>query len=156
MVGAVHHHGEVKAAGQQQQQAQKSAEQQRKTEEEYKEKMRQQEKMHEKELQKTKEKQQAQYYNNPAQMTQAVQPQVASYSQHGSAPPGAPPPSLPPPAPRARLLAAYAASSPTELSVVQGEEVTVVRADPSGWTEVVNAAGHKGFVPGSYLSILGR
>jgi hypothetical protein len=39
------------------------------------------------------------------------------------------------------VLASYAANSPAELSIQEGEEVVFLRNDPSGWTEVSNKAG---------------
>ena len=57
-------------------------------------------------------------------------------------PPGAPPVlGAPPKLVRARVLASYAANSPAELSIQEGEEVVFLRNDPSGWTEVSNKAG---------------
>ena len=66
-----------------------------------------------------------------------------------------PPPSLAPPALRqGEMLADYIATSASELSVRAGERVSILRADASGWTEVVNAAGGRGFVPGTFVRLL--
>ncbi len=139
--GAVVHN---RAEQQQHAQAHQAEEAKKKDEREYEAKLKEQEKKHEAELKAV----QGQYYNNPAQATQAVQSPLAAFAP----PPGHAPPSLPPPA-RALVLANYIAASPTELSVREGEYVVIVRADPSGWTEVLNGAGNKGYVPATFLRV---
>lgn len=52
------------------------------------------------------------------------------------------------------MLAPYQANSAAELTVNAGEEVIFIRNDPSGWSEVSNLAGKRGFVPGTYIEIL--
>ena len=50
----------------------------------------------------------------------------------------------------------YAATSPYELSIDEGETVKVLEEDDgSGWVKVANNSGGKGLVPASYVEMVG-
>jgi len=50
----------------------------------------------------------------------------------------------------------YTATSPYELSIDEGEMVTVLEEDDgSGWVKVANSSGGKGLVPASYVEEVG-
>ena len=50
----------------------------------------------------------------------------------------------------------YAATSPYELSIDEGETVKVLEEDDgSGWVKVANNSGGKGLVPASYVEAVG-
>lgn len=50
----------------------------------------------------------------------------------------------------------YAATSPYELSIGEGEAVKVLEEDDgSGWVKVANNSGGKGLVPASYVEVVG-
>lgn len=145
------------------QEQQKAEMERQKQEMEYEKKLREQEDRYKKQLEEEKKKSSApQYYDAPAQMTYAYQRSGSTFSQ--PAPPGVvpavvpagPPPVLgaPPKLVKARVLASYAANSAAELSIQEGEEVVFLRNDPSGWAEVTNRAGKRGFVPQTFIQVL--
>lgn len=50
----------------------------------------------------------------------------------------------------------YAATSPYELSIGEGETVKVLEEDDgSGWIKVAKNSGKKGLVPASYVEVVG-
>jgi hypothetical protein len=56
--------------------------------------------------------------------------------------------------PTGRVVYAYTATSPFELSVTEGTAVTVLEDDDgSGWIKVDDGAGGKGLVPASYVNL---
>jgi uncharacterized protein YgiM (DUF1202 family) len=57
---------------------------------------------------------------------------------------------------QARVAFEYAATSPYELSISEGETVKVLEEDDgSGWIKVANNIGGKGLVPASYVEVVG-
>jgi hypothetical protein len=70
--------------------------------------------------------------------------------------PAMPPP--PPPAtaglPTARGIQNYTANTATEISFQLNEILTVHKADASGWSEVTNRKGERGWVPSNWMAPL--
>ena len=95
----------------------------------------------------------------PVPAAAPVQPVPSAPTQHPAeyftAPtlPACAPPARPPPPLHhmAQLKKDFVAHTAAELSVAKGEIVEVLHSDPSGWDEVLNAKGAKGWVPAAYL-----
>jgi len=58
---------------------------------------------------------------------------------------------LPPFTETVRAIAAYEARRPVELTLTEGEVLTVSKKDPSGWWEAHRANGVQGMIPSSYV-----
>lgn len=69
-----------------------------------------------------------------------------------AAPPSSSTSASSPPPPRAKVLYAYEATSPNELTISEGQVLSIVEQDNdgSGWITVQNTSGQQGLVPENY------